>query len=244
MTNPLGPSDVHLRYAYPDLAAEELHSERLLSVLSGEERSRQRRFVFPADRHLYLVAHALVRVVLSSYTGVDPADWLFASNGYGKPEVAAPAEFRDLRFNLSHTTGLAVCAVTRGRAVGVDAECLDRRVGSPGSLANYLSREEELRLGRLPASERAAAFLETWTLKEAYLKCVGVGLSMPLTAFAVQPDDRGGASVRFTPATLDDPARIQFKRFGVGTGHIVATAVRREPGEELAVSLREAEPLW
>ena len=104
---------------------QEVVDARLLShlsaLLSEDERRQQTRFHLADDRLRYLLTRAMVRTVLSRHAAVDPADWAFTVNAYGRPEIANPhPDARTLRFNVSHTRGLIALAVSREREVGVD----------------------------------------------------------------------------------------------------------------------------
>ena len=79
--------------------------------LSADEVVRYQRFVFERDRQQFLMTHALARSVLSRYVAIHPREWQFAAGEFGRPEIASPALDRPLRFNLSRTRGLVVCAV-------------------------------------------------------------------------------------------------------------------------------------
>jgi 4'-phosphopantetheinyl transferase len=123
------------------------------------------------------VARAGLRLLLGSYLGIDPRDVEIARGIGGRPELAAA---HDLSFNLSHTAGLAVFAIGRGRAVGVDVEALDRRAPSSGLIERALNPREAGRVMRGSAGERTREFLGYWTVKEAYAKALGVGLGLDL----------------------------------------------------------------
>ena len=77
-------------------------------------------FILSSDRLIFLATRVLVRQVLSRYESVAPDAWTFVANAHGRPEIAGPKS--ELRFNLSNTPGLVVCAVTREVDVGVDVE--------------------------------------------------------------------------------------------------------------------------
>src|SRR5690348_15761314 len=93
-----------------------------LALLEEGERGRAGGFLVERPREGYIWARALVRTALAGHTGVEPRDFVCRSAGRGKPEIAGPREHVGLRFNLSHTRGLAACAVALGREVGVDVE--------------------------------------------------------------------------------------------------------------------------
>src|SRR5262249_38404375 len=146
--------------------------------------ARHRRFLFAEHRHQFLISHALLRQVLSLYVDVAPAAWVFSTTAHGKPEIAAPAGPPSLRFNLSHPPGRACLAARLGGEIGVDVENMQRREVGLELAERYFASDEVAHLRRLEGAERKSAFFDYWTLKEAYLKARGLGLSLPLDAFA------------------------------------------------------------
>jgi 4'-phosphopantetheinyl transferase len=152
-------------------------------ILSAAERARHERLRDPRARRLYLGGRLLVRYVLAAHTG-SPPRWLeFQAGPYGRPELVPNPD--ELRFNLSHTTGLIGCVITRGRGCGLDLE----RSPVPQDLARLLSQflsEEESRHLTALGDERSATALQYWVVKEAYLKALGAGLSRPLETFTIR----------------------------------------------------------
>jgi 4'-phosphopantetheinyl transferase len=171
--------EVHLWLAGVAELAE--RAAALLGTLSADERDRAGRFHREADWRRFVVARGALRIILARYLGSDARALAFRYGPFGKPELPdAP-----LRFNLSHSGDLALCAVTRGRAVGVDVEQLRPVADCEQLAARYFSPEEHAALVQLSAAARSRAFLACWTRKEAYVKARGDGLSFPLDAFAV-----------------------------------------------------------
>lgn len=204
----------------------------LLRMLSADERTRAARFVFPGDAAIFVLSHALVRTVLSRYAAVAPAGWSFTANAHGRPEVADP-RYAFLRFNLSHTDGCAVVAVTRDRAIGVDVEALGRHPVSLDVADRYFAPPERDDLRRAPPADTHRVFLEIWTLKEAYIKARGVGLSLGLHDFICTRGDTGVARVAFTPRLDDHPEAWHLEQFTPLPAHVGAVAVARTPGERI-----------
>jgi 4'-phosphopantetheinyl transferase len=216
--------EVHVWYACPELDLPPHLRNRHEELLSDDERERYRRFVFDADRLRYLVAHALVRTTLSRYADVPPQTWTFSQNEYGKPEIDGPAHALPCRFSLTHTHGLTAIAITATAAIGVDAERILPRESNVDIAQRFFAPSEAVALQALSPAEQRCVFYDYWTLKEAYLKAIGVGMSVPLQSFAFTLSDP--PRVRFHDPELGDPARWQFARLSLSREHTCAIAIR------------------
>lgn len=233
---------IDLWYVYTEAARGAALLDEYRFMLPQDEAEREKRFVFEKDRIQYLVTRALLRTALSSYTGSDPCDWVFGRNYYDKPFVAKPAD-TTLSFNLSNTLGLVVCAVTQSCDIGVDVENLDR-AGEVLKLARrYFAPAEVSALKKRPEERQREAFYEFWTLKEAYIKAHGMGLSMPLDDFAFVLDENEPPKIRFAPGVRDRATDWQFAQFQLPPRYQIGLAVRASGGSELAVQLIETIPL-
>jgi 4'-phosphopantetheinyl transferase len=181
-----------LKPPFPALRGDEAHvwiagpavfdrctSDCGLGFLGYEERQRASRFVFELDRRSYIVAHALLRATLGGYLNTAPGTLRFAAGAHGRPELGSLDGRPPLRFNLSHTRGLAACVVTRAIDCGADVEHLVGHADYRGVAPAVLSPAELEAWERLGAQEQARRFIELWTLKEAYIKGRGLGLSLP-----------------------------------------------------------------
>ncbi|MBI4862547.1 MAG: 4'-phosphopantetheinyl transferase superfamily protein [Candidatus Riflebacteria bacterium] len=151
----------------------------LLGVLRPEELERRARFVPPAKRFEFAVGKLLTRWVLSRYGGGAPSSWRFSSGAAGKPVVPG----QPFRFNLSHTAGQLALVVAREIEVGVDVETIEPR--DPELARRFFARPEVELLESAPGAVRPLLFTIIWTLKEAWIKACGGGLSIPLDSFSV-----------------------------------------------------------
>ncbi len=239
---PLPDSEVHLWYVFSDRITDPEILRSYQALLAPEEATRHQRYVFARNRQQFLVARALVRTTLSRYAGIPPADWVFVANGYGKPAIASPAGFSHLRFNLSHTDGLVVCAVTAGREIGVDVEDMERRGISAGLARHCLSASELAHWEALPVAEQREVFFNYWTLKEAYIKARGLGLSLPLQDFSFHLHANRPPTITFAPGFGDDPHAWQFTQLQPNSRHQAALAVWRLKGPDLTPIIRETVP--
>jgi 4'-phosphopantetheinyl transferase len=179
---------VHVWLNYTQALTPDAVARLSAAILEPEERARCARLLRPRQQHEHTLARLGLRHVLSRYAPVHPRDWRFTANAYGRPAIAAPAQHADLHFNLSHTAGLTAYAVTRGDAVGIDVEDLTRDPHTDlQTLADrWYAPPEAAALARVPVAQHAQRFLEYWTLKEAYIKARGIGLSLALDSFAME----------------------------------------------------------
>jgi 4'-phosphopantetheinyl transferase len=209
---------------------------RCAAMLTAGERARHDRFVFAKDRRQFLVTRGMIRTLLGRCLGVDPAACRFEADRYGRPSLTEPAG-ASVAFNISHTAGLVACAIARHGEIGVDVENAERPVHADLP-RRFFSPAEAEALEALPVHERQARFYEYWTLKEAYIKARGMGLSLPLDGFSMRLDGPGPPRVHFLPSLPDDAASWQFARFRPTPQHCLAVALRRR-GPDRAIQLRE-----
>jgi len=177
-------------------------------VLDPEERRRSAGYRRPVDQFRFAAARQFLRQTLASYLRIAPADVVFRPGPQGKPELGPPHSESGLTFNLSHSETLVVCAVTRTNSIGVDVERVRPIPKLTALTSRFFAPDERSHLDSLPEDDRLTAFFRIWTLKEAYLKALGVGLSQdPSTVTVPLPDPRqGGLSVCRGPWTFRELA--------------------------------------
>ena len=208
------------------------------SMMSRDERARYTSLRFERDRCLFLATRLLVRIVMSRYAPVAPGDWCFEPDGTGKPRIAHPIVTPALHFNLANTAGCVACGVSVvHELIGVDVERIDRRVDFMAVARRCFSASEADAVQAQPASEQPRRFFEYWTLKESYVKALGVGLALPLDEFSFASDDGlRGISIMFDRRT-DDETRWRFALVEGSPVHIVAVGANTGGA---ALSLRAA----
>lgn len=168
------PEEVHVWLATVDQFGDRLGE--LAATLAPDEQARAKRFVFDRDRVRFSVARGCLRAILGRYLQMAPAAIAFRYNDFGKPEIA---DAENLTFNLSHSSDLVLCAVTRHRRLGIDVERI-RTMGAEAIVERYFTPAEQQTLATLPLHERLRAFFNGWTRKEAWLKAMGRGIGMGL----------------------------------------------------------------
>jgi 4'-phosphopantetheinyl transferase len=168
-----------------NLAEQYDRIQQCRGLLSLDEVQRTDRYIFERDRRRFTVARAAMRDILSRYTGLAAVDLHFAYGPNGKPELAGGLEQFNVKFNLSHSSELALLAVTQGFEVGVDIEWINADVATDDIAERFFSASEVQTLKSLPDSQRVEAFFACWTRKEAYMKARGEGFSISLDSFTV-----------------------------------------------------------
>ncbi|MBI1890861.1 MAG: 4'-phosphopantetheinyl transferase superfamily protein [Burkholderiales bacterium] len=171
---------VHVWLAYPEKISLERLSARYLSVLDAEEKERFHRFHFDPDRHHYLAAHVLLRLTLSRYAPLPPSEWRFVRGSHGKPAIAPDSNLPPLCFNLSHTKGLVACVISLDRECGIDVETIRPMRDMQGVAQTVFSPSEIAWLNSHAEADLPRKFFSLWTLKEAYIKAIGLGFSAPV----------------------------------------------------------------
>ncbi len=136
------------------------------AALSREELDRAARFRFEADRRRYRAAHAALREILAGYLGCDARAIHFERDPGGKPRTAG------IEFSVSHSGELALAAVARATAVGVDVERIRRLPDAAAIAGRFFPPEEAAAVRANPE-----CFFRLWTRREAWLKAEGTGLA-------------------------------------------------------------------
>ncbi|HEY6126033.1 MAG TPA: 4'-phosphopantetheinyl transferase superfamily protein [Steroidobacteraceae bacterium] len=213
---------VHVWLGFETLLDVPGNAERFVALMSDEERVRDQRFLVEPARRLHRLARGMQREVLASYLpGTTPRELAFVSGATGRPALAPPFDTSGIEFNLAHTKGLVVLAVTRGAALGIDVEIYDKKV--PLEVARrFFSPAEVDALEALPADAQPHRFLRLWTLKESYLKAVGTGIAGGLDSMTFRIDDAGACA--FERADDARAAHWSFSQFDVGARHVMALA--------------------
>jgi 4'-phosphopantetheinyl transferase len=213
-------------------AKGEREFDRYLELLSQLERDRQARFRFAEHRKLFLVSHVLVRTTLSRYADVAPDQWQFSQGEFGRPEVSGPEEALRLRFNLSHTEGLAACVICRDIDCGVDVERMNRVKDLGGVARRVLTASERDDLSRREGDSLGGRFTEYWTLKEAYMKARGKGFQLPPHTFTIRigEGDEPELKLELTPECDDRAEEWQLA--------LCRLPPAQKPGYRLGLALR------
>lgn len=208
-----------------DLDANASRCEALLPTLSADERARTDRCLQLHVRDRLVVARGALRAILAGYLGCAPGDVRFRYGAHGKPALDLGAQGEHVSFNLSHSRGMAVCAVSHRRELGIDVEYIARSVDFERVAQRFFSSSEVDALMALPPALRRQGFFRCWTGKEAYVKARGEGLARALAHFAVCLDPSAPARLLTVDWDAAEVQRWHLHAFEPATDHLSTLAV-------------------
>jgi len=209
------------------------------AVLDDTERARAARFAFERNRVEYIAAHALTRMLLSAETGQEPTAFRYVAGDKGKPAALCDGRRLAVHLNLSHTGGMVAVAAAHDLELGLDVEAVDRKVELAVADRYFFGAEADW-LSTLEPARRTDGFLRLWTLKEAYIKATGRGLSQSLDEFwfEVEPPH-----IRFTSAIADDETGWRFHQQVLAERFLVAVGWRNGDGPEPTLAVETLQPV-
>lgn len=159
-------------------------AQRLEPLLSPDELARANRFRLVEHRRRFIIARGCLRKLLGTYLQSEARELVFAYSPEGKPSLDV-RHGTDLCFNVSHSGEIAAFGVTLGRKIGIDVELIRRDVDVLAIPKRFFSCAEQEWMSTLQGEAKFQGFFNCWTRKEAYVKAVGTGLSLPLRDFDV-----------------------------------------------------------
>ena len=159
-----------------------------LDILCADEINRANRFHNASNQDRYRYMHISLRKILSTYNSdILPSKWVFKTNRYGKPFIVNKLN-HPLNFSVSYTQNLGYILVTKGVECGVDVEMIKDIELSSEFKNMVLSKKEQISL--LASNDFLNLFYKFWTLKEAHVKALGIGLNIRISelCFAIYCD--------------------------------------------------------
>jgi len=213
------------------LEAGSARLDQCTPLLDQPERERAARFGLPEQQREFIVTRAWLRRLLGAYLGTAPSGIRLDYGPQGKPRLADPAS-TSLEFNVAHSGGSALLAFTTDGPIGVDIERPGRDLEVDDLVPTLFTPRERHQLARLEPGLRRTGFFRLWTGKEAYLKAIGRGASLPRQDFTVELADPGViTSVKPTDPGLP---RLGVQWLSLPTG-LVGAVCRGAPPWRLAI---------
>ncbi len=220
----LSLNDVHVWRAklnQPDGCVSEL--QRILSPI---ERQRADRFHFFRDRRRYIVRQGMLRLIIGSYSIVEPHRLQFYCGYRGKPYLKQRQGNAPLQFNLTHSKEIALYALTLGTEIGIDVEYVHDIPDMKKIAAVTYSSAENKVLRSLPGNQQKEAFFNCWVRKEAYIKAIGNGLYHALDRFDVSLAPGEPARIVSVEGSAELASRWLLKSLNPENGYVAAFATK------------------
>jgi 4'-phosphopantetheinyl transferase len=199
-------------------------------ILSEDEHARASRYRFDQHRNEFIVTRGTLRILLGAYLQKSPQGLAFSYSPQGKPSLSN--EETDLRFNVSHTAGLAALAFVRGREIGVDVEKQRPECEALKLAERFFSPSERQFISGFSGPALHQAFFRCWTRKEAFIKAKGGGLSIPLDQFDVSIAEDQPAALIGTRPDATEASRWMLHDLPAQQGYAAALAVSVPAAEQ------------
>ncbi len=181
-----------------------------------DEHARAARFLRREDSLRHLLGRAMLRRIATHYGGADPTQTI-QTNPWGKPELAGCT----VGCNISHAGTQVWVALSRFQRIGIDIERANA-VHDVRDITSAFHPEEIAALNEI--ADKRTAVMRCWSRKEAVSKATGMGLSLPLHAYAVDCDARSSGWLRLAPLNTARDAWTTLD-LSVGPDYVGALAV-------------------
>lgn len=222
MNNPQTNNSLQPATLYLLALSDQLPTEEALGWLSASEREQATSFSREASRNRYLQVRAMVRYCLAQHAHCTPQQLVIERSEAGKPKLVAPCP---LFFSISHSGNQLAIAITTAGEIGIDLEKVAARRPCTAIAERYFHPHETAALQQLPAAEQTPLFFNLWTLKEAFFKAIGTGISTGLdkAQFSLT-----GESIiaRLDPSLHETETHWQFQQWSSNDGYKMALALR------------------
>lgn len=199
-------------------------------LLSAEEAKRATRFRDPLARQQFWIGRVLLRSLLAQALARPPQTLNFVIGPNGKPSLPdAP-----LHFNLSHSAGVIACAIA-AQPIGVDVETQRHSIDILSIARQHFSNEEFAWLDQ-KQKHRCARFTALWSLKEAYLKGIGLGIATDLSSMQWQAQGPRNIAVSstLTPHAWFCQLRRPFPQYWLGVAYPEPSQIRVHKLQDIA----------
>lgn len=199
--------------------------DRYWEMLSAQERERADKFRFERHRRRFVAGRGELRQRLSRYLGLSPWEVALGYGSDGKPFCTIQPPGQRICFNLSHSENSAALAISNGFEVGIDIERI-RPIEESVPLEVFSTRERA-EFTALPETERQQVFFESWARKEACLKALGTGFTLPPAHFEFDLSIRGDTTPRFVGGEAEESTHWRICALSSNPTCAGAVAARR-----------------
>jgi 4'-phosphopantetheinyl transferase len=206
-----------------------------IRFLSEREKSRASQILHEEDRRCFVITRAVLRKLISIYTGLPNKEIKFQKGINGKLSVPNS----ELKFNVTHSKSDIVIALTLANEIGVDIESRDRLVDHNKLIDTFFSENEKTVFDKLEEIMKPQSFINCWTRKEAILKAKGVGLSFPVKLLEVSFIGSEPARVISTGWSQMEKKEWFLESVELPRNYVGAVAVHGKVEDLKVISLKE-----
>ncbi|MCC5791940.1 MAG: 4'-phosphopantetheinyl transferase superfamily protein [Legionellaceae bacterium] len=164
-----------------ELCASQERYLYLHGLLDAGEQNKAAKLILEDDRHQWVVAHGQMRLILALYVGMKAQDIPLIQKRGEKPFIQDSM----IKFNLSHSKGYALLAVTNTGEVGIDIEFKRENIKLERTSHSTFSAIEKAEILEVEGAARVERFYNCWTRKEAFIKAIGLGFSYDTKSFTL-----------------------------------------------------------
>jgi 4'-phosphopantetheinyl transferase len=204
---------------------ESVHEHYWRSILSPEEVSKARRFRFGQDRSKYICTRGILRYLIGRIVRHPAKEIDIVYNEFGKPSLLHRQNAEHIEFNVAHSGDLALLAFSKNIRIGIDLEKEQPDIEFLQLAQLILSPYQFTQFVGLPREMQQREFYRCWTLKEAFCKAIGRGMSLPYSSFDLSFLENGPPRLLRLDSEPDSCGHWTLRDFIVDVGYVGALAV-------------------
>lgn len=178
------------------------NGDNLYVYLPEDEAKRAARLKIEEKKNQFVISRGILRLLLSNCLQKKPEKINFLYGQHCKPAIEDKYNNKSVEFNVSHSGGYALIAITLDNKVGVDIEKINHEIDYQSLSDRFFSGKENDELRSLDENEKLDAFYRAWVRKESFIKATGKGITFGLDSFSVSLAESRKSSIEVISENL------------------------------------------